>query len=102
REFFEPRRDEAELFFQLACGAVFGSLTFRECSGRDFQEVTHCGMSILFDECYRAVVEHGNDYGAAVVMDHFALIREFTFTDCVDSDVEDPTVEHLLAAQYLW
>jgi hypothetical protein len=59
-------------------------------------------MPVLFDKCYRAVVEDRNDYGAAVVMDHFALIREFTFTDCVDSDIEYSTVEYLLAAQYLW
>jgi len=35
-------------------------------------------------------------------MDHFALIRQFTFTDGIDSDVEYSTIKHLLAAQYLW
>jgi hypothetical protein len=58
-------------------------------------------MSILFDECYRAVIEDGNDNSAAVVMDHFALIREFTFTDRIDSDGEYSTIEHFLTAHYL-
>ena len=57
-------------------------------------------MSILIDECYRAVVEDWHDNGATVVMDHFALIRQFTFTDGIDSDVEHSAIEHFLAAQY--
>jgi hypothetical protein len=59
-------------------------------------------MPVLSDESHRAVVEDRNDDGAAVVMDHFALIREFTFADGVDGYAEHAAGEDFLTANRLW
>ena len=56
-------------------------------------------MAILPDESHRAVVEDGHDHGAAIVMDHFALIGQLTFAHGIDSDADDTTFEDFLTAQ---
>src|SRR5690348_2381076 len=35
-------------------------------------------------------------------MDHFALIRELTFADRIDRDIEYATLEHFLTVQNFW
>ena len=67
-----------------------------------FQQITHRRMPILSHERYGAVVENGQDHGAAVMMDHFALVGPFAFAHSVDGDVEDAAVKNLLAVDYFW
>jgi hypothetical protein len=59
-------------------------------------------MAVLSDESDRAVVKHGHDHGAAWMMDHFALVRQFTFSNGIDGDIEYTTLEHFLTVQYFW
>ncbi len=59
-------------------------------------------MPVLTHERHSAVVEDGQDHRAAVMMDHFTLVREFAFAHRVDSDVEHAAGEDFLAADDLW
>ena len=97
------RTDEPELRF--APGSRLdtdpesvGPLTVVQRACRSFDQITHRGMAILSHERDRAVVEHRQDDGAAVMMDHFALVGLLAFAHRVDSDVENAAVEYFLAA----
>ena len=74
-----------------------GDMPVSESAGGSFKKVTHDRVAILPHECDGAVVKHGDDHGAAGVMDHVALVREFAFAHGVDGDVENASFENLLA-----
>ena len=82
--------------------SIWGSFAIRQCACRSFQKITNSRMAILPDQRDRAIVKHGNDHCTAVMMDHLALISHFTLAHGVDSDVEDASVEDLLAVDDLW
>jgi hypothetical protein len=42
-----------------------------------------------------------HDYGAARVMDHFALIGKIAFADGIDRDSEDRAIKYFLTVKYL-